>query len=295
MPTSAKDITVAVVGPTGMLGSALCEALDSAAIYFYPITRLDADITDRRDTIAAVAGSAADLVVNCAAYTDVDMAETRRDHSWRVNADGAGNVAAGAAAIAAPVIHISTDFVFDGKSKAPYTETDPTGPLGWYGKTKLAGEYAVASENARHIILRTSWLFGPGGKNFVDTIKKLAAEREELTVVNDQTGCPTYTVHLAAAIVRIIQKYFDDGLTDHGTYHLTNSGQCTWYQLAAAVLAAHPGKVESFIPITAQQLGRPAPRPARSVLSNDKITKMFAITLPDWKSALDSYFDSFPA
>ena len=194
-----------VTGAAGMLGTDVVAA--AAGHDVVALARADLDITDADAVRAAVRDSRPDAVINCAAWTNVDLAETEEAQATLINGDGAGHLAAAAAEVGAHIVHVSTDYVFDGTATTPYPEDAPTGPIGAYGRSKLAGEIAVARRRAPsgHAIVRTAWVFGPHGKNFVDTMLRLGAERDELTVVADQLGCPTYTGHLAPALVEIAE------------------------------------------------------------------------------------------
>jgi dTDP-4-dehydrorhamnose reductase len=249
-----------VVGAGGMLGQEV--AADLA------LTRAQLDVTDREAVRAALGPD--DLVINCAAWTDVDGAEEHEDEAMRINRDGARNVAEAAGA----VVYVSTDYVFDGTKREPYVESDPVNPQTAYGRTKLAGEQATAQANPRHFIVRTSWLFGRGGKNFVETMLRLGAERESLRVVDDQVGCPTYAGHLAQAIGQLA------GGDDYGVHHRAGSGECSWYEFAREIMrrAELDCEVE---PCTTAEFPRPAPRPAYSVMAGGD--------LPDWHEGLEAY------
>src|ERR687889_2694169 len=218
-----------VIGAAGMLGQDLLAAARAAGHEPVGLDLPELDITDSEATLAAVREVAPDAVVNCAAWTDVDGAEAQEELAARVNAEGAANVAAAAASAGAHAIQISTDYSFDGTATEPYTESSPTNAIGAYGRTKLAGELAVSeAATPGFAIVRSSWLFGPHGKNFVDTILRLGAERGELSVVADQVGCPTYTGHLAEALVDIAERRLT------GVLHVTGGGSCSWFELAQA-------------------------------------------------------------
>jgi dTDP-4-dehydrorhamnose reductase len=239
----------------------------------------DLDVVDPAAVDAAVSESRPDVVFNCAAYTDVDGAESEERTAMRVNAEGAHNVAAAAAAAGAAVLYPSTDYVFDGRKDEPYLESDPVGPLSAYGRSKLAGERATADANPRHHIVRTQWLFGLGGHNFVETMLSLGAEREELTVVDDQVGCPTYTGDLAAALVGLV------GREDRGVHHVAAGGECSWNEFAREIFE-QAGVSCRVLAGTTEELGRPAPRPAPAVLRSNRSG---APILPHWRSGLDRY------
>ena len=237
------------------------------------------DVTDPRAVNEAIESARPAAVVNCAAYTDVDGAEGETEIAMRVNAGGARNVSAAAAGVGAAVLYPSTDYVFDGRRTEPYLESDEPAPLGAYGASKLAGEHETAAVNPSHYVVRTSWLFGTGGRNFVETMIGLAETRPEVRVVQDQVGCPTYTAHLAEAVVRLLAS------GAHGTHHIAAAGQCSWYDFAMAIFARiKPGY--PVRPTTTDEMGRPAPRPAYSVLGTEREQ---AIHLPEWRVGLDDY------
>ena len=243
-------------------------------------TRAELDIADAAAVRLAVHDSRPDALINCAAWTDVDGAEAAEAQATLVNGDGAGHLAAAAAEVGAHVVQVSTDYVFDGSATAPYLEAAPTGPLGAYGRSKLAGERAVvAAAPSGHAIVRTSWVFGPHGKNFVDTMLRLGASRSELTVVADQVGCPTYTGHLAPALVRVAEQRV------HGVLHVAGGGSCTWWDLARETFA-RAGLSVDVARGTAADYGAPAPRPAYSVLGS---TRSDAPVLPAWQDGLAAH------
>ena len=269
-----------VIGAAGMLGQDLLAAAQAAGHEPVGLDLPDIDITDADATLAAVREVAPDAVVNSAAWTDVDGAEAQEELAARVNAEGAGNVASAAAAANALAIQISTDYSFDGTASEPYTESSPTKAIGAYGRTKLAGELAVAeAATPDFAIVRSSWLFGPHGKNFVDTILRAGAERGELKVVHDQVGCPTYTGHLAQALVEIAERRLT------GVLHVAGGGSCSWHDLAVAALEA-AGVECTVTPTTAAEYGRPAPRPAYSVLVSERED---APRLPAWQDGLAAH------
>jgi dTDP-4-dehydrorhamnose reductase len=232
------------------------------------LSRAELDVTDAAAVREAVAG--AELVINCAAFTDVDGAEADEEVALRVNRDGARNVAEAAARI----IYISTDYVFDGSKREPYMESDPPAPLSAYGRSKLEGERATVAANPRHFVVRSSWLFGAGGHNFVETMLGLAPE---VRVVNDQVGCPTFTGHLAEALVRL------GGSEDYGVHHMAATGACSWFEFAREIFA-RAGVEARVEPCTTAEFPRPAPRPAYSVLGSARGHR-----LPAWQDGLDAY------
>jgi dTDP-4-dehydrorhamnose reductase len=265
-----------VVGATGMLGHRVA---DVARVHGWDVVeapRVAFDLTDLGSTTAWLEKASPAVVVNCAAYTNVDGAEEDEATALRVNGEGAGNLAKATAALGARVVQVSTDYVFRGDATEPYREDAPVDPQGAYGRTKLAGEQLVAEHNPDHLICRTSWLFGEGGGNFVDTMLKLAADRDEVSVVADQHGCPTWTGHLARAIVQAA------GSEARGVSHLCGGGQTTWHGLAAETFAlAATGT--TALPVTTDAFPRPAPRPAWSVMAS---TRPDVPRLPAWQEGL---------
>ena len=262
-----------MTGAAGMLGRDVVRAATEHEVV--ALTRADLDVTDRPAVDRAIAEARPDVVINCAAFTDVDGAESDEDAATLVNGEAAGYLAAAAPAIVQP----STDYVFDGSKRTPYVESDPTAPRSAYGRSKLAGEHAVAHANARHFIVRTSWLFGAAGKNFVDTMLGLGRDRDELKVVDDQVGCPTYTGHLARALVELA------GTDGYGVRHLAGSGACSWFEFAIEIFRQAEIDVR-VVPCTTAEFPRPAPRPAYSVLASERPDGM---RLPDWREGLAAY------
>jgi len=230
-----------------------------------------------------------DLVVNAAAYTAVDNAERDPAMAYAINRDGAGALAALAAIHDCPIIHLSTDYVFDGSKVGAYQEEDATGPTGVYGHSKLAGEAAVAAANSRHIILRTAWVYAAHGSNFVRTMLRLAKERPELRVVADQRGNPTYAVHLAEAILAIADRIAAPQASPWGVYHAAGTGETTWHEFAMAIVeAALPLGLAPLpvLPITTAEYPVAAKRPANSCLDCSKLASTFAVRLPHWRDGL---------
>ena len=274
--------TVLVTGARGMLGTDLCALLCESGWTVVAADIAEFDITDREQSRAFVSQHSPDVLINCAAYTAVDQAESERELAFRVNRDGAGNLALAAAGAGAFFIHLSTDYVFDGTKPGPYLEDDPPNPLSVYGASKLAGEEAVRAALDRHCIVRTAWLYGIHGKSFARTILSIAQQGKPLRVVNDQRGCPTYTVHLARALAAIVEQ------PRSGTYHAVNSGTCTWYDLARALLQAAGVSVE-IAPCATSEFPRPAPRPANSVLDTSKLRAAFGIELLPWQQGVAEF------
>ncbi len=281
-------MNILIAGITGQLGQELQRALAGAG----QITGCGRDTLDlaQPDTIRRVMREVKpDLIVNAGAHTAVDRAESEPELATAINATGPGILAEEAHKLGATLIHISTDYVFDGIISRPYLETDPTNPLGVYGKSKLAGEEAIRAVGGHSIILRTAWVYGAFGKsNFVKTTLRLGAERQELRVVTDQVGSPTWTGDLAGAIAQLISRISPEIA---GTYHYTNSGVASWYDFAVAIFEeagalSFPLKVERVIPISTAEYPTPARRPAYSVLSCAKITAVLGTYPPHWRSGL---------
>jgi len=270
-----------ITGSAGMLGVDLRAAAEAAGHDAVALARAELDIADAAAVERAVSAAEPEVVINCAADTDVDGAESDPGSAYAVNGTGAGNVAGAASRAGAWVVQISTDYVFDGSSRRPYLESDLTGPVSVYGASKLAGERAVAEAAPdRHTIVRCSALYGTGGPCFPATMLRLAGEREELTVVDDQVTCPTFTAHLAATLVSLTAAA-DRPL---GVVHVTPAGQCSWYEFAAEIMR-RAGAETRIVPGSSAELARPAPRPAYSVMRSER----GAPELPDWRSGLDAY------
>jgi dTDP-4-dehydrorhamnose reductase len=271
-----------LTGAAGMLGHDVAAAAERAGHHVIPLSRRELDVTDAAAVDHAIGAARPDAVVNCAAWTDVDGAEAHEAEATALNGAAAGNVAAAAARAGAHTVQVSTDYVFDGSATSPYLESAPTGPRSAYGRSKLAGELAVAERApGAHAIVRTAWLFGAHGGNFVATMLRLARERDELTVVDDQLGCPTFTGDLAAALVAIAERRLG------GVRHVAGGGECSWYDLAAAAFAATGADVTLHRGRTAD-LDRPAPRPAYSVLRSERPDTP---VLPPWRDGLNAYLE----
>lgn len=281
--------TVALVGARGMLAGMALRMLPKD-YRVLTVARPELDITDRDNAIRVLSACKPDIILNCAAMTDVDGCEIRREEAMRVNGEGPGYLAKAAREVGAMLVHISTDFVFDGAKNSPYREDDETRPLSIYGASKLIGEERILESGLKEVfIVRTSWLYGPGGKNFVETICRLAGEREELRVVDDQRGTPTYTRDLARAVFALLET------RAFGMYHFSNAGECSWYDFADAIVSdlrksGKPVAVKRILPIPTEAYPLPAARPKYSVLSKEKIMAVTGIAVPDWKSSLGDYF-----
>jgi dTDP-4-dehydrorhamnose reductase len=268
-----------VTGAAGMLGRDVMLAAGNAGHDVVGYGRAELDVTDPPALERKFDLERPDVVINCAAWTDVDGAEEAEEAAFAINGSGAGHVAAAAATQEATVLHVSTDYVFDGAKGAPYVESDQPAPLSAYGRTKLAGEEAVAAANKRHFIVRSAGLFGIGGRNFVETMLQLAETRNEVTVVRDQIGSPTYTWHLAYGIVRLIEGI------EYGIHHMAAAGQCSWYEFAREIF--EQSNVEcKVLSITSEEFGAAAPRPSFSALTSQR---EHAIRLPGWQDGLAGY------
>jgi dTDP-4-dehydrorhamnose reductase len=266
-----------VCGAGGMLGQDLVKAAAAANYEVMALGRRELDVTDANAVREAVGAAAADAVVNCAAYTQVDGAEEHSELATRVNGEGAGNVAEAARLAGASVLYVSSDYVFDGRKGEPYVESDSPAPLSAYGRSKLAGEVATAEMNPRHLIVRSSWLFGTQGGNFVETMLRLGRERGRLGIVHDQVGCPTWTGHLAEELVRVAAG------DEYGIHHLAGGGDCSWFEFAREIF--RQAGVECEVqPITTAEYPLPAARPAYSVLRSTRGTG-----LPHWQEGLERY------
>jgi dTDP-4-dehydrorhamnose reductase len=277
---------ILITGAGGMLGRDLQTVARTAAHDTIALSRAELDITDPDAVRMAVAEARPDVVIGCAAWTNVDGAESEPEAAHAVNGAGAGNVATAASACGAWTIHVSTDYVFDGSKRTPYLESDPVAPLSEYGRSKLVGELAVAqSAPDAHTIVRTAWLFGAHGQCFPKTMLRLAVERDELAVVGDQIGSPTFTGHLAAALVGLAEQRE----RTVGVVHLAASGECSWCDFARAVIEAGARESGVAIPrvraITTAEYPTPAPRPSYSVLRSERD----APVLPSWQDGLTSF------
>ncbi len=269
-----------------MLAADVRRACARAGAEFVGLDLPELDIIDPQSVAGALERTQPDAILNCAAWTDVDGAESNAAAAHAVNADGAGNLARAAAERGVPLMQVSTDYVFDGSAPhdaagatRPYVESDPTGPRSVYGKTKLLGEQQVLAASPHHLVVRSAWLFGVDGRNFVDTMLRLAEERDAVQVVDDQTGCPTWTGHLAPALLGMLER----GV--HGLVHLAGGGAVSWNGFAQEIFrqAERPCRVEAA---TTAQMARPAPRPAWSVLASERDD---VLPIPDWRDGLAGY------
>jgi dTDP-4-dehydrorhamnose reductase len=275
-------VRVLVTGAAGMLGQAVMPALRAGGHVALGVDLPELDVTRLESLQRAVQDFRPDWVFHLAAFTRVDDCETRRDEAFLVNGEGARNAALAAAGAGAALLALSTDYVFDGTATRPYRESDAANPQSVYGASKWAGEQAVREVHPRHVIVRTSWLFGPGGGNFVDTILARARAGQPLRVVDDQRGSPTFTRDLAQGLLRLAAT----GAS--GTYHCTNSGECTWYELAAHAVA-RAGLDVSLERTDTASFPRPAKRPAYSVLGNASFEQVTGWRMPAWPDAVERH------
>lgn len=266
-----------VVGANGMLGQDLVELAQAAGAQVTSLDLPAIDITDPQSVAAAFAGQHFDVVVNCAAWTAVDAAEDSEPQAFMVNAVGPANLARAAAANGARLVQISTDYVFPGDASAPYAEGSHIGPKGAYGRTKAAGEWAVAANTDDYLIVRTAWLYGAGGPNFPKTMARLAADRDVLTVVDDQKGQPTWTRDLADLIIRLIAAQAPSGI-----YHGTSQGAVTWNGFAKAIMNSI-GSETRVDPVSSEAFAAKAPRPAYSVLDHSALRNIGVEPIGDWQ------------
>jgi dTDP-4-dehydrorhamnose reductase len=272
-------LRILVTGAGGMLGQDVVRAARYVNHEVIPLSHEDLDVRDGPAVERAVAAEKPHVVVNCAAYTRVDDAQDDLETAMAINADGARHVAAAATAVGASVIYPSTDYVFDGSKATPYLESDEPRALSVYAQSKVAGEHETAALNPRHWIVRTSWLFGVGGKNFVETMLTLGRELGEVLVVRDQVGCPTYAGHFADALVQLTER------EDFGIHHIAGGGECSWYEFAIEIFK-QAGVECRVLSASTDEFPRPAPRPPYSVLGTER---EYAIYLPDWHDGLASY------
>ena len=282
---------ILLLGKNGQVGSALQSSLaDLGELTAWDRSDLDLSVPD--SIRESVRRARPDIIVNAAAYTAVDRAETESDLAMAINGAAVGIMAEEASRLNALLVHFSTDYVFDGSKFSPYTESDTTHPLNVYGRTKLAGEQAICDHAARHLIFRTTWVYDAHGKNFLNTLKRVGAQRPELAIVDDQIGAPTWSREIASATAQIIPHFLDcqDQKQISGIYHLTAQGQTSWFDFARAAAEfglfsglEHPPALRA---IPGSDYPTPAQRPMYSVLSNEKLRKQFGIQLPDWKVSL---------
>ncbi|MBA3052703.1 dTDP-4-dehydrorhamnose reductase [bacterium] len=280
-----------LTGNKGMLGSDIEKLLIKTGVEFISSDR-EIDICSNSDVMNFLGGRKPDWIINAAAYTDVDRAEQEIEKAFNINAEGVKNIAETAGSLNAGLIHISTDYVFDGQNKSGYSEGDPVKPVNAYGESKLKGELYLNDILAKHYIIRTSWLYGAYGKNFVLTILDLLKQKNEIKIVSDQTGSPTYSCDLAEIVLSCITR--DQG--KYGIYNFSNSGSCSWYEFACEIyrIGQSIGLVTSevrLVPVTTSEFLRPAMRPAYSLLKKDKIKRELNVNVRGWKEALAAFME----
>jgi dTDP-4-dehydrorhamnose reductase len=277
-----------ILGGRGQLGMELARYASLNDIPAVSLGRDEVDIATASDVRAAISGSRPDVIINAAAYTNVDLAESEPEAALRTNRDGPAVLSAEAAATGVPFVHISTDYVFDGTKPSPYREGDPVAPLGVYGRSKEAGERAVRECCPRHVIIRTAWVYGPDGANFLKTIVRLAGQRSELAVVGDQYGNPTSTEDLAVAIYAAARRAVS-GADCWGTFHFAGRGDATWYDFANEIVSAYmsaTGRACTVRRISTNEYPTPARRPANSRLDSGAFARRFGVTARDWRDVV---------
>lgn len=273
---------LALVGARGMVGKDLLKRLERFFICI-PAGRQEFDVTKRHQVLQWIKEVRPDILINTAAYTDVDGCETHQDRAMLVNGEAVGFLAEGCAHLGTLMVHISTDFIFDGTQEGAYTEGDRPHPVSVYGTSKWLGEKRLLEHLGRFLIVRTSWLFGHDGKNFVETILTLTKERNQLSVVNDQTGSPTYVSDLSEAIINLLE------FEVKGIVHVVNSGSCSWFDFAEKILECAGKRRVSLTAISSSKLGRPARRPANSVLSCERYFQTTGKRMRHWEEGLRDY------
>lgn len=282
---------IVVTGREGQVASSLLERAAKHDVDVVAVGRPELDLSTPPSILPALRRAMPDIVVNAAAYTAVDQAESETATADAVNGTGAGAVAKAAAELGIPIVHLSTDYVFDGRLGRPYRETDPVGPTSVYGRSKLAGEQAVAEASPDHVIVRTAWVYSPFGKNFVRTMLRLARDRDEIAVVGDQRGSPTNALDLADGIVAICRELIrrPGRPTLRGVFHLVGQGEGTWAEFAAAcfeISAAYGGPHSRVRPISTADYPTPATRPENSRLDSSKAAEVYGVRLPPWRGSL---------
>lgn len=286
---------ILVIGAKGMLGKDLVEILRSFSrvdqhldweVFGWDIEEID--IQEEKNTVTKIESLRPNIVINIAAYTHVDGCESHDEKAFAINAEGMRHVALGALRCRAKVVYLSTDYIFDGKKREPYLEDDPPHPLSVYGRSKLRGEQYVQEMVEDALIVRTQWLYGKYGNNFVASVLRQAREKKVLSIVNDQVGSPTYTIDLSRAISVLIQ------CDARGVFHVANSDLCTWFAFGQEILKLSGMEGVRIVPISSEELGRPATRPLYSVLNTEKLKRETGMTLRPWSEALKEYLSTIP-
>ncbi|WP_131195411.1 dTDP-4-dehydrorhamnose reductase [Lichenihabitans psoromatis] len=292
---------IVVTGQDGQVVRALLSIGADEGVTIVALGRPNLDLAKPETIGPAILAAEPDVVINAAAYTAVDKAEGEADLADAVNGRGAGAVAAAAAQAGVPVLQISTDYVFDGTALRPYREDDPTGPLGVYGRSKLAGEVAAAASNPRHVILRTAWVYSPFGQNFVKTMLRLAATRDEVGVVADQHGCPTSAIDIARVLIEVAKRTAaepDAAANLFGVFHMAATGEAVWADVAEAIFArsaAQNGPHATVRRIATSDYPTPAKRPANSRLDGGKLASVYGLVMPPWQNSLATCVDTLLA
>ena len=281
-----------VLGAGGQIGRALVERAGAAA---RGVDAAECDVCDEASVAQALSAPDLWVVVNCAAYTAVDSAESERERAFAINAEGAANVARVAAARGLPLIHLSTDYVYAGTKAGPYREDDPVAPINAYGASKAAGDSAVAAANPAHLLLRVSWVFGVHGSNFVKTMLRLGRERGELRIVADQLGGPTEARDIADAILALAVACRRPGFSAWGTYHFSGAPSVSWHQFAEAIFARIRSPSPRLVPISSSEYRTAAARPLNSTLDCSRIRQVFGLEQPDWRIALTRVLEQLGA
>ena len=291
-----SPMRIAVTGTTGQVVRSLVESGPASGVDIVAVGRPVLDLADPRTVAPAIAAARPDVLVSAAANTDGDRAETEPDVVHAVNADGAAALAICARSLGIPIIHLSTDYVFDGAKPTPYQETDPVAPLNAHGRTKVAGELAVAAAQPAHVILRISWIYSPFSQNFVKTMLRLAGTRDEIRVVADQIGNPTAAADVATGILTIARNLVErpDRTERYGLFHMAGATSATWAEFAEAIFslsAEHGGPTARVVPITSAEYPLRFPRPANSRLDCSKIAAVHGVVLPPWRASLPACLD----
>ena len=284
------SVDIFLIGSGGQLGWEVERQIPST-LSVQALARAQFDITNREQVLRGIAGAAPKVVVNAAAYTAVDQAETERSEAFLINRDGPAYLAEACNLHGATLIHVSTDYVFDGAKAEPYTEDDATTPLSVYGESKLAGELAVRAGCPRHVIFRTAWVYGVQGKNFVKTMLRLGGLHDQLRIVNDQHGSPTFARDLAKAVIFVAERMTNNVVPSNGfgTFHCAGGGVTTWHRFARRIFDICKSKgmpVPEIEGVTTAQYPTPAPRPPNSVLDCNKVARVYGIAMRSWEEAL---------
>ena len=290
-------MSILIIGSNGQLGSELIAQCDTSCIAASSVDLPEFDITDTVQVDNLMEDTRPSIVINAAAYTDVDGAEIERDTAFQVNRDAPAYLAKVCSHANIPLIHISTDYVFNGEKNSPYKETDPVSPINLYGQSKLEGEIGICSELKEHIIIRTSWLYGVHGRNFVKTMLRLAKENESIDVINDQFGSPTYAKDLAETVLTVASTIYDQTDIQWGIYHFCNEGVISWHAFAEAIFEiATPiisMKIQHVRPVSSDEYPSNTRRPPYSMLDCQRIQKQFGIYLKPWRQRLEKMISRF--